>query len=117
MTVRRKCRNGTSTCSRPTLRTSEWSAAVALTELNTDDSEWSPFLLADGRTLLFCSNRLGDEEIFAATRASASAPFGQPVQLTGLGTSDHECDPMMPSPDLIFFVRQYAANLGVTIGF
>jgi Tol biopolymer transport system component len=95
-------------------RAAQWTAAVALEELNTGASEWSPYLLPDGLTLLFCSNRLGDEEIFASVRTSAEAAFGPPTRLTGLGTSDHECDPMMPNDEVIFFARQYAANLADT---
>ena len=92
-------------------RDAAWSSAHALAELNTDASEWSPHLLPDGKTLLFCSNRLGDEEIFAAVRSSTTTPFGPPIHVTGISTSDHECDPMMAGDELLFFTRQFADNL------
>ncbi|MBK8169632.1 MAG: PD40 domain-containing protein [Sandaracinaceae bacterium] len=63
----------------------DWSAGpvitgvVALNPLNTDFNETEPFVTADGLTIYFSSSRTGSGDVYTATRASTSAPFGAPT--------------------------------------
>lgn len=62
-----------------------WSAPENLgPTINTAFDEGSPFLSADGRTLLFHSNRpggLGQQDIWESRRPTADAPFEPPTNL------------------------------------
>jgi Tol biopolymer transport system component len=49
-----------------------------------------PWISGDQRTLYFTSNRNGIEEIFRATRMSASEPFGPPDRLVNLTVSQKD---------------------------
>lgn len=67
-----------------------------VTALNTESNEGGPALSADGLTLLLHSNRLGGrggDELYVATRASTSDPFGAPVNLgPAINTPGNERD-------------------------
>ncbi len=52
--------------------------------VNSSVGDWSPFLSADGLTLVFASTRAGGqgrEDLWMSARAGATKPFGQPVNL------------------------------------
>jgi hypothetical protein len=94
---------------RPT-RSDDWGDPEPIAELNTGGSEWSPYLLADGLTLVYCANAGSEEELYVATRPDPQSDFGSPTHLASLGTDGDECDPMMPTPDVIYFSRGYAGT-------
>jgi subtilisin family serine protease/Tol biopolymer transport system component len=54
-----------------------------LDEINSSQTEFHPFVLPDGLTLYFSSNREGDyyTNIYKASRSSLDEPFGQIVQI------------------------------------
>jgi hypothetical protein len=91
-------------------RTATWETPRPIYELNTANGEWSPYLLGDGLTLVYSTDLAGNEEIYAATRPSLGAAFGAPTHVASLGTLDDESDPMMPTPDVIFFTRDYPGS-------
>lgn len=64
-----------------------------LESVNSDLLEADPRLSADGLTLSFASNRAGGAggfDLYQATRAQPSGPFGPPVALTSLNTEFDE---------------------------
>src|SRR5262249_45899971 len=70
-----------------------WSAPGRLAALDTIYNEIAPALSADGLTLVFESDRLGDRDLYIATRPSTSADFGSPILLDALDTPWNEHDP------------------------
>jgi Tol biopolymer transport system component len=74
-------------------RTSRELAFTAVTNLGTLNSssvDQSPSLTDDERTLIFSTSRAGGYDLYAATRASANAEFGEPERVTELDTEDGE---------------------------
>ena len=77
-------------------RPDPYGVAVPLTELNdalgaADDD---PTLRQDQREIYFASTRLGDEDIFVATRASVDVPFDTPMIVGGnISTFSQETTP------------------------
>jgi Tol biopolymer transport system component len=70
-----------------------FSAPVALTGLNTDDDEGSPFISRDGLRLYFHSNRpegLGGKDLYVATRSSVSAEFTSAELLANVNSADFD---------------------------
>jgi hypothetical protein len=72
-----------------------------LAQVNSSAVEASPALSADGLKLYFNSNRpggAGGQDIWMATRADTSSPFGAPVNLAEVNTAANEQGPE-PSAD------------------
>jgi hypothetical protein len=74
---------------------SPWSEPVPLDELNTANSESSPFMLEAGLELYFSSSRAEDRgtDIYFASRATTSAPFGEAAPVTQLNSPADDADP------------------------
>lgn len=92
-----------------------WSSPVALTELNSADSEYSPSLTDDGLEIFFASNRpggLGNFDIYTATRTSPALPFGAPTALTPLNSSLLEDGPALTPDSLTLY---YCVSAGTTM--
>jgi hypothetical protein len=71
----------------------DFSSPQPITELNSAESEFDPWLSDDGRTLLFVSNREQDHyAIYVSTRSAPEAPFSTPTELTELRTVDLDDD-------------------------
>ena len=64
-------------------------APVAVTELNSPALEAAPLLSADERTIWFLSTRAPspDGDVWTATRASKSGPFGAPTRVASLSST------------------------------
>lgn len=81
-----------------------------LDEINTASSEGVPFCSPDGLTLLFHSNRNGEEQfqLFQATRESLTEPFGNIEHLsvfdTPGGSNVHPC--LAADGSTLYFMRQ-----------
>lgn len=77
-----------------------WQSPVKLAGINTDaNTEWAPSLSADQLTLVFSSNQgTNGYDIYMATRAATSDPFGTAVEQTNLVSPAIETDPTM-TPD------------------
>lgn len=78
--------------------TGPFSSPQLVTPLNSTSDEGNPMLAPDKLTIYFDSNRAGDGEIFAASRASTTAAFAAPAKVMELSTTNSESDPWI-SPD------------------
>ncbi len=67
-------------------------APVAMTAVNSAKEERTPTISSDGLTLYFASNRTGDYQLYAATRAAPDASFAAPTELSALSSPqlDHQ---------------------------
>lgn len=67
-----------------------WSDPTPVDELNSADVETTPEVSPDGLTIYFASGRmptLGGNDIWMATRASRTAAWGTPVQVSALSST------------------------------
>lgn len=88
---------------------SPWSAGVLTTLLQSPTIDSGAEFTADPLELYFHSDRAGapGTDLFRATRASTSAPFGSPTNVTELNTAMLESDPTITADRrLIVFERQ-----------
>jgi len=88
-------------------RNSPFDEVRNLSEINTASNEGGAFVSPDGLELYFQSNRNGPSQIFRATRASLSEPFGNVEHLsffdTPGGNSGHPC--ISSDGTVFYFVR------------
>lgn len=80
-----------------------FSAPVALTDLNTDADEGTPFVSNDGLRLYFYSNRdggLGGRDLYVATRSSVAAEFTSPQPLANVNSAASDHLPRLSSDEL-----------------
>lgn len=93
--------------------TDPWGNANLVTELSTSVKDANAWLSQDGLTIVFSSDRPGStgEDLWRATRASMSLPFGTPVRLATLSSTGIDTDPWI-SPDgtTIFFASDRASS-------
>jgi hypothetical protein len=85
--------------SRPAV-SAPWSSPVQETSLDSGHVDDDGYLMDDGLTLYFSSDRLnGVQDLFVTERPDPSAPFAKPIPLATLNTVSHaERDPWV-SPD------------------
>jgi hypothetical protein len=86
--------------------TGTFSSPLAIPGANSAQADYSPMLSQDRLTLYFDSNRSGNEELYVATRTTATGTFATPAIISELSTTAEETDPWV-SPDghHMFFVR------------
>jgi hypothetical protein len=73
-----------------------WSTPAPLVALNSNQRDLVGSMSADARTIVLSSNRsggAGGEDIYIATRASATAGWGSPITLAGVNSSSLESVP------------------------
>ena len=90
-------------------RGSPWSNPALLPGANSAGGEWGAVLSPDLLKIVECSDRAGNEALYAAERASSGVAFGAPVQIAGLDTIEQECDGMLADPDTLYFTRGQSA--------
>jgi len=92
-----------------------WGAPVALAAtVNTAGNETDPSITNDRLTLYFVRTVAGDEEIFVATRASASAPFGAATAAAALNSTSAERSPeISANGQVITFTSNRGGNFDV----
>jgi len=85
-----------------------WSTATRVAELASAVTDCSPDLDQHGLTVYFHSDRMGTtDDIFIATRAAASDPFGPPTVVDVVSSSMDEGDPTLTADQrTIVFHRQ-----------
>lgn len=79
-------------------RSQEFSAVSIVTELDSGMGDADPTLSADGRVILFSSNRTGDagsSNLWYATRAGNSGPFSEPKPVPDANSDDQDGDPWL----------------------
>lgn len=96
---------------------SDWSDAVAVSELNTSFNDGCPIETADGLSLVFASNRTGTtgagNDIWAADRPSLTAPFGEARNLGApINTPFNDFCPTPVMGRSLFFVSERPAEAG-----
>lgn len=90
--------------------------AENIVELNTASLDRDPALSPDGLTMFFSSNRAGGAgllDIWQATRPSLSEPFGAPVNVATVNSSESDENPAI-SPDglTLYFSSERTDGLG-----
>ncbi|MGE3544592.1 MAG: TolB family protein, partial [Kofleriaceae bacterium] len=85
-----------------------WQPPVMVPELSSSDRDYGPALSADGLSIIIQSDRdtLGNE-LYEATRASTSEPFGPPTRLLSLSSMVHDEGPALSSDGLTLY---FASN-------
>ena len=74
-------------------------AQILIGDVNTPANEQVPVVTQDELTLYFCRNNATDDDIYVATRPSASAPWGAGSALPGFANAGAEEVPGWVSPD------------------
>ncbi len=72
---------------------SSFAAPAEEVELDSPDDDWSPTITADALTIYFASKRTGgqgNDDIWKATRTSATLPFSAPQNVAELNTPEFE---------------------------
>lgn len=68
-----------------------------------------PTLSGDGLTMVFFSNRRGQDDLFVATRTSVTSPWSEPVALDAINTDGDEVFPALSADGLaLFFSDSFA---------
>jgi Tol biopolymer transport system component len=84
-------------------------SASRLDAINTDWRDRGPSLSSDGLSLVFCSDRDGHFDLMMSSRASPTAPWGPPVNLTSVNTPGDEAFPSLSADGLsLFFADQFS---------
>ena len=93
-----------------------WSTPVPITSVNSGGLDDDGYLMDDGLTLYFSSDRLnGLQDLFVTERPDLASPFGAPVPLTSLNTDKHdERDPFVSADGHeIFFTSDRLGELQI----
>ncbi len=97
---------------------SGFDAPIALIELNSSTTDWSPALTKDGLTIYFASARASASwDIFVATRPNVTASFSMPVMVSELSSPDNNELPHWVSPDScrLYFTRLVGSDYAVFV--
>jgi Tol biopolymer transport system component len=93
----------------------DFSTPVAVTELNTPNDEDGLAITPDARTIVISSDRTSNVELYIATRADRSAPFGPLAPIAAANSSARENTPALSSDALeLFFVSDRSGGAGGT---
>jgi Tol biopolymer transport system component len=91
---------------------------VQIQELTTVGSEDNPALSADGLTIYFSSDRLGQSSVWSATRTSRMQPFGSETQVvTPVAPLVSASTPSISADELTIYVTVTRATLDYNIAF
>jgi hypothetical protein len=88
----------------------DFGTPTAISELNTTDDEYDPFLLRDGVTMYFASTRDagGRAHVFRAVRPSTTSAFGAATEVSALDVSESTASPwFLPDDATIFYDDDY----------
>jgi hypothetical protein len=90
-----------------------FSAGVPVPVINSTSGDFDPSVSANGRVIVFNSERTGTARIFYATRASSAVPFGTPLALPTLLSEPAIIDPFMTLDGCsIYFTSTRPDSLG-----
>lgn len=91
-----------------------WPSPVPITQVSSVSNETTPEVSYDGLTMILASDRVGTvggNDLYLATRASRTAPWGAPARISELSTTSSEAAGNM-TPDGLFIVFTSAINGG-----
>lgn len=94
----------------------KWNTPVALAQLNSASAEYEPFVTRDGLELYFVSMRPGGfttSDVWMATRASRSAPWGKPQNVGSAVNVAPADDPHVTADGLTMFFTSTGAGYDV----
>jgi hypothetical protein len=86
----------------------DFGAPTPIAELNSASDDRTPTLTPDGLTVYFASDRPGGSgrlDIYVATRASRTAPWGTPTPLPGVNTAGDESRPALTADGLSLYAE------------
>ncbi|MDH5327315.1 MAG: DUF1566 domain-containing protein [Gammaproteobacteria bacterium] len=92
-----------------------WSGAVNLgAAINSAADDRAPTVSQDNLTLIFASNRNGNNDLYVSTRASVSDPWGSPVGIgASINTANDESGPSLSTDGLaLYFHSDRPGGLG-----
>lgn len=93
---------------RPT-PTAPWAAPTIVSSLYFPDTfEYGPSPSRGGTTLVFSSDRVGNYDVYLATRAGPTDPWSAPLAISELQTSADETDPFLTEDGLAIY---YTTNV------
>jgi Tol biopolymer transport system component len=93
-----------------------WNAPVVRGDLDTANTDVDGFLLDDGLTVYFSSDRAGQggQDLFVATRPSVDAGFAQFEALSALNSSSDDRDPWLSADGSeLYFTSDRTGNLKI----
>jgi len=93
-------------------------ALVMGTNLDSTSDDGAPLLSEDGLTLYLASSRIGGKgsvDIFLATRASAQDPFGQPVAVTELNSTDPDIPSWLSADGCELYYTRFTPATGLDL--
>ena len=88
-----------------TSKYAQFDNAKLLTEVNTSRGESMPCISENGLKLYFSSNRdkVGDIDIYVATRNNVSEPFSTPTIVSNLSSTDPDLTPYIARDNYSFY--------------
>lgn len=84
-------------------RSSLWGPPALEPALASGADDYGGSLSESGLTLAFYSDRGGDHDLYLATRATLSSPWGAPVELSELSTAFEEGGPQLDATEKVIF--------------
>lgn len=90
--------------------TSPWSTPTAVAELNSGSTDSSPEVSSDGLRIYFSSQRGGNLDVYLASRASRTDPWGAPVRVAELSSTSFETNPTPRTDGLELFLSRGASS-------
>jgi Tol biopolymer transport system component len=85
-------------------RAAAWGVPTRVDELSGTTREAAP-ASSDKLTMVFESDRNGNNDTFLAQRATATAPFGTPVPVTAVNTASSDGNPMLSADGLELYIN------------
>lgn len=90
---------------------SAWDAAIRVNALSSASDDTTPNISPDGKTMYLASTRLnGNEDLFVATRSSATGAWTMPVVIAGLSTVDDDSGATVTPDDLLMIFSRSQNN-------
>ena len=99
-------------------RTNPWTNPMRIAELSSTFNEAAGNMTPDGLMVVFSSFKKSNisPDLYIATRASTSAAWGTPVEVTAVNTDGHEGSPFLTADKLsLYFDTDRAGNMDIYV--
>jgi Tol biopolymer transport system component len=91
-----------------------WSAPEQQVALSSPQTDWAPALSSDGLEIVYLSNRTGNFDLYYASRASTSDPFGPATRMSQSSTTIAEGSPAFADDLTLFYDNSTGGTFKVT---